>query len=200
MAEFALNGYKLLGGGSKESRIENDYYATNPKAVRMLLERYELKADTILEPCVGEGHIANTVKEFYGNKEVVGIDIVDRGYPGTIICDFLKWDPDREYMSIITNPPYSLAQEFTERCMEILGEGGQLCQFLRIQFLETVRRKALFEKYPPKYVYVFSKRMPVFSDGREIDPQTGKVWATTLCNAWFVWEKGSKTETVIRWL
>lgn len=195
-----LDGYRLTGGGNKENRIENDFYATSPQAVKMLLDNYELKADTVLEPCVGEGHIANTVQDYYGNKKIVGLDIVDRGYPGTTVCDFLKWKPDIKYMGIITNPPYSLAQEFVEKCMEVLDDDGQLCMFLRIQFLETVRRKELFKKYPPKYVYVFSKRMPVFSNGREIDPSTGKPWATTLCNAWFVWEKGSKTEPIIRWL
>lgn len=75
-----------------------------------------------------------------------------------------------------------------------------MCEFFRIQFLETSRRKEFFKKHPPKYIYVLSKRMPVYMNGLEKDPTTGKTWATTLCNAWFVWEKGSTTEPIIRWI
>lgn len=34
------------------------------------------------------------------------------------------------------------------------------------------------------------------------DEKTGKKkkWATTMCHAWFIWEKGSTTEPIIRWL
>ena len=89
--------------------------------------------------------------------------------------------------------------------MELLNEGydenglpkGQLIMFLKIQFLEGAKRKELFEKYPPKYIYVFANRMPTWKNGEPRDPN-GKRWATTMCHAWFVWEKGSKTEPIVR--
>ena len=61
-------------------------------------------------------------------------------------------------------------------------------------------RKELFEKYPPKYIYVFRNRMATWNSGLEKDPKTGKKWATTMCHAWFVWEKGSTSEPIVRWL
>ena len=86
-----LAGGKLAGGNPEHGRVENDYYATNPKAVKMLLTNYTFDAATILEPCVGGGHIANAIKNFYTNeREITGLDLVDRGYPNTIIQDFLK--------------------------------------------------------------------------------------------------------------
>lgn len=204
----ALQGGKLAGGNPKDGRVENDFYATDPKAVKMLLEEYSIVGKKILEPCVGNGNIANTVKEFYyKGVDVTGIDLVDRGYKNTIIHDFLTYETDKKYDCIITNPPYSLAGEFIEKGMELLDSGydedglpkGQLIMFLKIQFLEGAKRKELFSKYPPKYIYVFRNRMATWNNGQPLD-QNGKKWATTMCHAWFVWEKGSKTEPIIRWL
>lgn len=82
----------------------------------------------------------------------------------------------------------------------LLTDDGQMAMFLKIQFLEGAKRKEFFEKYPPKYIYVFRNRMATWNNGNEVDPNTGKRWATTMCHAWFIWEKGSKTEPIIRWL
>lgn len=131
--------------------------------------------------------------------DITGVDIVDRGYPNTIVHDYLTYETDEQFDCIITNPPYSLAKEFVLKSMEFLKENGQLIMFLKIQFLESEKRKELFEKYPPKYIYVFRNRMATWNNGEPLDPN-GKRWATTMCHAWFVWEKGSKTEPIIRWL
>lgn len=164
-------------------------------------DKYTFDAHTILEPCVGGGHIANAINDFYTTKrEITGMDLVDRGYPGTIVADFLTYKTDKKYEGIITNPPYSLAKEFVEKGMELLEDDGQMAMFLKIQFLEGAKRKELFDKYPPKYIYVFRNRMATWNSGLEKDPKTGKRWATTMCHAWFVWEKGSTSEPVVRWL
>lgn len=201
MEKKVLAGAKLAGGNPENERVENDYYATNPEAVKMLLSKYDFFAQTILEPCVGGGHIANAINEFYKNKrEITGLDLVDRGYTNTIVANFLTYETDKKYEGIITNPPYSLAKEFVEKGMDLLTDNGQMAMFLKIQFLEGAKRKELFEKYPPKYIYVFRNRMATWNSGLEKDPKTGKKWATTMCHAWFVWEKGSTSEPIVRWL
>ena len=48
-----MQGGKIAGGNPKNDRIENDYYATDPKAVIMLLSKYDIFGQEILEPCVG---------------------------------------------------------------------------------------------------------------------------------------------------
>lgn len=196
-----LSGGKLAGGNPENGRVENDYYATNPKAVEMLLTNYPFDASTILEPCVGEGHIVNAINNFFANKrEITGIDLVDRGYPNTIVADFLTYKTDKKWEGIISNPPYSLAMEFIEKGMELLEDNGQMAMFLKIQFLEGAKRKEFFEKYPPKYIYVFRNRMATWNNGQPVDPKTGKKWATTMCHAWFIWEKGYEGEPIVRWL
>ena len=196
-----MQGGKIAGGNPKNDRIENDYYATDPKAVTMLLSKYDIFGQEILEPCVGGGMIANTVKSFYINKRnITALDIVDRGYPNTIIQNFLTWETNNKYDAIITNPPYSLAKEFVEKGLTLLNNDGQMAMFLKIQFLEGQKRKELFDKHPPKYIYVFRNRMATWNNGQALDPNTGKKWATTMCHAWFIWEKNSQTEPIIRWL
>ena len=203
---ISLQGAKLAGGNPKDERVEYDFYATDPKAVEKLLLKYSINGNKILEPCVGNGNIADTIKKFYTNvTDITGVDIVDRGYPNTIVQNFLTWKTDEKFEAIVTNPPYSLAKEFVEKGMELLTDetedtcNGQMAMFLKIQFLEGAKRKELFEKYPPKYIYVFRNRMATWNNGEPLDPN-GKRWATTMCHAWFVWEKGSTTEPIIRWL
>lgn len=197
-----MKGASIIGGHSRKNpRVDNDYYATDPEAVFRLLEECPIFGMSFLEPCVGGGHIARAVLEYFdGLIDMTALDIVDRGYPGTIIQDFLTWETDSRFDIIITNPPYSLASEFVEKCMMLLSKGGCLAMFLKIQFLEGQKREALFRKYPPKYIYVFRNRMATWSNGRCVDPDTGKRWATTFCNAWFVWEKGNRDEPIVRWL
>ena len=196
-----LAGANIIGGNPANGRVENDYYATNPEAVRKLLLVHPFSGLRVLEPCVGAGHIAKEIKKAFPDANLTCIDIVNRGYSGTKVCDFLSWEDNNDfYDTIITNPPYKYASEFIEHCIKKLTYGGQLAMFLKIQFLEGVKREELFNKYPPKYIYVFRKRMTVFSNGQELNPETGKHWATTMCNAWYVWKKGSKTEPIIRWL
>ena len=197
---MSLSGNKLAGGNPATQRVENDFYATNPKAVNMILNEYNFYAQNILEPCVGQGHIAHVIDEFYNHsKNITAIDIVDRGYPNTIVTDFLNYQTEKRYDGIITNPPYSLAKEFVEKGMELLTDNGQMLMFLKIQFLEGAKRKDFFKKYPPKYIYVFTNRMATWNNGEPLDPK-GKRWATTMCHAWFIWEKNSMTEPIIRWL
>lgn len=201
---MSLQGGKIAGGNPKNKRVDLDYYATNPQAVKMLLNKYTFDAQTILEPCVGGGHIANAINDFFKNKrDITCLDIVDRGYPNTIVTDYLKWETDKRFEGIITNPPFSLAQEFIEKSIDLLDNNGQIAMFLKIQFLESDKRKEFFEKYPPKYIYVFRNRMATWNNGQSLD-QNGKRWATTMCHAWFIWEKEngemSKTEPIIRWL
>lgn len=57
----------------------------------------------------------------------------------------------------------------------------------------------MYKKYPPKYIYVFVKRMVTWNNGEQFN-EMGKKWATTMCHAWFVWEKGYEGEPVVRWL
>lgn len=194
-----LSGGKLAGGNPKNQRVEDDFYATNPKAVEMLMNTYEFNNGSFLEPCVGNGSIAKVIHKEFPNSKIIGVDIVDRGYPNTIISDFLKYQTDERFDNIVTNPPYSLGKEFVEKGMELLKPNGKMAMFLKVQFLEGKKRVDMFKQFPPRYIYVFTKRMATWNNGQPLDAN-GKRWATTMCHAWFVWEKGYMGEPVVRWL
>ena len=193
-----LKGTNLAGTSTTRDRVDEDYYATPYNSTEALLNNVKFEGK-FLEPCVGGGHIAEVIKKYYPNNEIIGYDLVDRGYPNTIISNYLTSNfCETKYDSIITNPPYSLAQEFLEKSMSIINKNGKIAMFLKIQFLEGVARKEMFNKYPPKYIYVFTKRQNPLRNGSPID-ENGKAWASTMCFAWFVWEEGFAGEPVIRW-
>lgn len=196
-----MKGSNITGGASDRGRAEDDFYATNPVDVERFLKAYGQIAGTVLEPCIGQGHIAK-VLQAKGNVVIRGIDIKDRksGFT-TEITDFLTCDSyNGVFDYVITNPPYSLAEEFIRKAMLCVKESGTVIMFLKLQFLEGTGRQALFEVYPPKYIYVCRKRAQPLRMGSEIDPKTGKKWASsTICFAWFVWEKNFKGEPTIRW-
>lgn len=194
-----LSGTSLAGTSTKRDRADNDYYATPTSATSDLFNVVDFSGN-FLEPCVGAGHIAEVIKQYYPGSAVIGLDLVDRGYENTIVSDFLTYDfGGAVFDNIVTNPPYSIAQEFLEKGMQIVAPNGKIAMFLKIQFLEGSKRKKMFEKYPPEYIYVFSKRQNPWRNGRAVD-ENGKPWQSTMCFAWFVWKKGFAGEPTIRWI
>ena len=71
--------YKTLEASShtEEERESNDYYATEPKAIDLLLEE-ETFNNHIWECACGQGHLSERLIS-HGYK-VTSTDIVDRGY------------------------------------------------------------------------------------------------------------------------
>lgn len=67
--------------------------------------------------------------------------------------------------------------------------------FLKLSFLESERRKSMFENSPLKTVYVFSKRVQLYPEGQPKPKNSG-----TIAYAWFVWEKGYAGEPMIKWI
>lgn len=192
-----LTGKTLAGATNTRERVEHDYYATPYESTEALMKVEKFEGDFI-EPCVGGGHIAEVLKKYYPNAEVVGIDLVDRGYEGTIVSSYFDYNFQGDF-NVVTNPPYSLAQEFLEHSLSQLKEGKKVAMFLKIQFLEGTKRKGLFKKYPPKNIYVFSKRQSPWRNGNPTD-EKGKRWNSTMCFAWFVWEKGYTGKPVVDWI
>lgn len=124
------------------------------------------------------------------------MDIVDRGYEGTIIQDFLTTAKADFPMSpdIITNPPYSIATEFVQHCLDVSMDSTKIAMFLKIQFLESKKRWELFKNNPPKKVYVFVNRVNCGKNG-----VFGKE-SSAVCYAWFIWEKGFNGKPTIDWI
>lgn len=194
-----LSGGQLAGGNSSSKREENDFYATNPETLKLFL--YEFWKDNsfegdILKPACGQGHISKTLKEMLPSFNVISTDLIDRGY-GQGGVNFLTHDYGRTFNTVITNPPFSLAKEFIEKGLEIADK--YVIMLCKIQLLEGLKRKDMFLNTPLKYVYVHTTRQATWKEGRPTDNK-GKKWATTMCLAWFVWDKEYEGEPIIRWI
>ena len=101
----------------------------------------------------------------------------------------MEWNGD-----IITNPPYRYAKEFVEKAMSIIPKGHKVAMFLKLTFLEGKARKEMFRVIPPKIVYVSSSRLKCAMNG-DFENMTGG----TLTFCWYIWEKGYKGDTIIKW-
>ena len=188
---FTTNG---ASNHSLEEREANDFYATDQVAVEMLLN-LEKFSTLIWEPACGQGHISRVLENH--NHRVISSDIMDRGYAGTLIVDFLNIEESGcpiHFGDIITNPPYKYAKEFVEKALEVITEGHKVAMFLKLTFLESSGRKELFDKYPPKVIYVSRRRLECAKNGDFAAHSQSAV-----AYAWFVWEKGLKGEPIVRW-
>ena len=186
--------YKTLGASNhtdKERQAE-DFYATEPRATELLLELEEFDGN-IWECACGQGDLSK-VFEKAGHK-VLSTDLVDRGY-GTGGVDFLKCN-EVFNGDIISNPPYKYAKEFVEHALKLVPDGHKVAMFLKLQFLEGKARRELFEKYPPKTVYVASGRLLCAKNGDFEGMRAGG--GSAVAYAWYVWEKGYSGDTVIKW-
>lgn len=192
-----LTGTSLVGDSVNRERVAEDYYATPKEATESLLHLFDLSdCDTFYEPACGEGHISEVLKEYYSKKHIHSTDLVNRGY-GVGKVDFLKLGNETKWDCIITNPPFKLSQEFIEKGLQLSNK--YVIMFAKIQLLESEVRRKLFDKFPPKYIYVFTDRVNPLRNGSPID-ENGKKWSSTMCFAWFVWEIGFTGEPIIRWL
>lgn len=177
-----------------EERQEHDFYATHPSAIPPLLKvlGWENGGKYVWECAAGQCHLSNML-ELYGHK-VLSTDLIDRGCGVISGIDFLKPTPFdfEQFDAIITNPPYSHALEFVERSIQLAPIA---CHFLNIRFLESATRREFFKQHPPRYVCVFSERIPSSKNG--LFP---KGESSTVCYAWFIWEQGFTGRPEIIWL
>ena len=190
--------YKTIGASNHTDgeREKHDYYATDPKAVEALLKKEDFHP-YIWECACGEGHISQVLKN--AGYTVKNSDIIDRGLDGSEIIDFLnvKKEDVRNGipMDIITNPPYKYAKQFVEKALELSMDGAKIAMFLKLTFLEGQARRALFDKAPPKTIYVFSGRVKCAKNGK-----FDEIGSSAVAYAWFIWEKGFSGKPQIQWI
>jgi len=175
--------------GSK--RIESDFYATPIPVVNRFLDNHTIKPGRILEPTAGNGNIVKAIREKHYDNHITAVEIrageennlKSNGVNNVCIEDFLDHRPVREYKTIISNPPYSIALDVINKCFEIAVAGTEVIMLLRLAFLESKRRYQFWQKHPVSKLYILSER-PSF---------TGKGTDAT-AYAWFVWNSDDNQE------
>ena len=140
--------FKTLGASNHtdKERQNEDYYATDPIAIDVLIRDGKVTFDKPIWECAcGRGDLSDRLKDY--GYDVYSTDLVYRGY-GKGGINFLTysgtWEGD-----ILTNPPYKYAKEFIEHAMEIIPKGRRVFMFLKVHMFSNIC-SFLLETNPPR--------------------------------------------------
>lgn len=144
-----LQASRINGGNTAYKRNESDFYPTPPEVTKALMDRLGLpKWIWIWEPACGENHIVNELKR-EGYNNVIATDIKNG-------IDFLTCNTESlKYCWIITNPPFSIADKFINRCIEL---NRPFALLLKSQYWHSKKRFELFKNNPPSAIYPLTWR------------------------------------------
>ncbi len=177
--------------GPKEKREKHDAYPTPRWCIRRFLEAWPPPRGRWLEPCAGDGSLIRTVDEMIPGIEwtaaeirptceeaLVKIPTVKR----VVMGDFLALP--REHFDgfdrypfdvVMTNPPYTRAQAFIDRCRLL---APVLIFLLRLNFLGSEER---VNTKMPAWVHVLPNR-PQFVHGQSDSCEYGwMIYSDYIC-------------------
>lgn len=155
---------KTMKGGSP------DNFQTEPSALDCLIP-YLKGGSTVWEPACGNGNLVKKLQQegFY----VFPTDIKS----GT---DFLTYNsPGEDY--IITNPPFSLKEEFLGRCYQI---GKPFALLMPITTFDSVQRRKMMAQYGCEIIFP-EKRINFETPNHERNVAAGKRTNSWFYTAWF---------------
>lgn len=155
-------------------RSPKDYYPTPWEAIEPLIpELQPLKHKMFWEPACGDRRLVRWLK---GKGFSIRGNDLNFGY------DFLQ--DLQKHQAIITNPPFSLAQQFVEHALNL---SSTVIMLLPLGFLASQRRRAMFKANPIHSLYILAKRPSFTFDGK----------TDSMDYAWFVWTRSTQMPTGI---
>jgi len=172
-----------------------DLYTTEPKDIERFLlaiERDGLEIPApIWEPAAGRGDISKVLTIY--KYPVLSSDIYRYEDDEIIITqkDFFNSWNTAACRTIFTNPPFNAQEEFL---LHALSMEVDVIFFVRLSFLSSIRRRKIFEKYSPTYVYVYSGRAHCYKDGDTTKGQN----MVDYCLIW--WKPPYQAEPTLRWI
>ena len=154
--------------------IDKEVYPTPADAVAALMGVLNINpTDRFLEPCKGDGAIYDAVPLPTAQKEWAEIRLGR---------DYLATNWGEKFDLIITNPPFSLTEQFLEKSMSELAPWGTLIYLQRVNFFGSIKRVPFIARigFPNKTPVIIPR--PRFAKG-----------GTDSCEyAWMVWDRGGR--------
>lgn len=159
-------------------RNEKDAYNTPSWCTELIVREIVWGATPVVyEPCAGDGAICDVLNKTT-DAVVFAADInPDSRFGGGE--DFLKNDEDIRYDFILTNPPFSLAQEFIEKSLQI---ANCVVMLLPLGFYGSESRHEWWSQHEPTAQFVLSKR-PMFGKNKD-----GRWGSDSETYAWLMWD------------
>lgn len=160
------------------------YFTTNKDLKEKIYKFILNKPLTILEPCIGQGDLVSFIKNKLDNVKFdmyeidSGIDLLEGVSKNKVIYgDFLKQNIDKQYKTIIGNPPYirttkgNLYIDFTEKCFNLLEEKGELIFIVPSDFFKLTSACNLLNKMMEEgtFTHVFHPHNEKLFDNATID-------------------------------
>ena len=140
------------------------YFTKNESLLKNLKEFIKNKPKQILEPSIGQGHIIDYLKkdpnQIFENTEFIMIEIDKNLIPLISInkqnihyVDFLEYNPNQKFQTIIGNPPYvkkkgkpNLYVEFIKKCVNLLENNGELIFIIPSDFFQLTSSAKLINQ------------------------------------------------------
>jgi hypothetical protein len=177
-----------LASGGKRAALSargHDCYESPPEAVHALLE-HESLPQHIWEPACGPGAIVKVLRA--AGHIVKASDLKDYGCPDSEVrIDFLmEHAVPSETTTIVTNPPYMIANAFTWHALRLVP---RVYMLLPLSFLEggqrDWRRDRLLEDGHLARVLLFRERLPMMHRHGWEGPHA----TSSRAYAWFCWDR-----------
>lgn len=177
---------KNFSANNLGQRREADLYETPFRITERILDALDgVSLGTVLEPARGGGAITTV--------------LASRGIPFTAYdlargVDFR--DERRNFDTVLTNPPFSLAREFIDTSQRVADR--HIVLLLPLSYLHGKQRHdEVFRRYRNlRTVYVLT-RYPMLGERLRRD---GKYRTGMMVYAWFHWDKGHTGLPAIDWL
>lgn len=184
-----------------KGRENNDFYATDPIVIDVLLKDFELlkfDANKVVWECAASaGNLSDRLTEL--GFIVYATDLIDRGNsrvkPGVdfLQCTELPCDCN----IILTNPPFKYATEFAQKALELLPDGGFYIAFMNISYIAGQKRyNSIYKHGCLKYFCPFTKRVECWRNNDK-EKYGGRAMVDF---AWYIFKKGYKGMPILIWL
>lgn len=150
-------------GGIREV---SDYYVTPIRDIVKFLVSWEDfpiigPVSSILDPCAGGDALNEMSYPLALSGFGLNCDTIDirEDSKAAQVGDYLRIDCNDKYDLIITNPPFSLAQEIARKAIAEVRPNGFVVLLLRLNFFGSQKRFSFWQNYPPYGIFVHSQRM-----------------------------------------
>lgn len=190
-----LRDLAVANGNARSSGYERqpqEWYVESRHAIDALLD-VEKFSKIIWDPACGGGNIPKACAD--RGYSVVGTDITYReyGYGDTDFLTETSLKPKGAF-SVVVNPPFSLAVDFTLRSFTLGATKTAILQ--RTTWLEGERRyKQLFSLNKLKNIWQFRSRVSMPPGGVDVEAKNGSV-----AYAWYVFDKAHDGLPTLGWL